>query len=223
MSQEMLGATTKDEDEQTLVDGLNQLFNEEKSSSKIFDPDGDALIQLAEVKLQVSSKVLSLASKAWKTIFSPKDSEGNQVHKEEQHRCIYFTPEDDTPVMTALCLVLHHKGQEIIQGPDINELVQLAVLANKYDCAKAMTYYGCSILSGLTRAMDASGLPNNQLLFPSILFEDHYTFERVTRMMVYTKTLPGQKACPSVIKYQRKSAIYCLTACLVCLASTFTC
>jgi hypothetical protein len=190
MSQEKPGVKIEDDDKQTLVDRFNQVLTGEKSLIKIIDPDGDVLLQTAEAKLQVSSKALSLASSVWRTMFSSKLSEENPVHKP----CCIPHLGDDTATMTTLCLVLHHKGHEIAQQPGINELVQLAVLADRYDCAKAIAYYGCSIFSGLTRAMDATGLPNDQLLFPAILFDDHYTFERLIRMMVYTKTPTGQVA-----------------------------
>jgi hypothetical protein len=199
MSNEQLGVNIEDEDEKTLVDRFNQGLKVEKSSATIIDPDGDVILQLADAKLQVSSKVLSVASKVWKAMFSPKYSEG-QVHKEDQPRCIPHL-DDDTQTMITLCLVLHHKGYWIAEHPDINKLVKLTVLADKYDCAEAVAYYGCTVLGGLTRAMDASGLPNDQLLFPALFFDDQYTFERVTRMMVYTKSPAGQIASFTTKRY----------------------
>jgi hypothetical protein len=202
VSQANFGDKMSNNNEKILGGRFSQVNKGDKGFTRVVDYNGDMMIQLAEAKLLVSSKVLSLASKVWKELLCHKFPEGNKNDQGEQPCSIPF-PDDDTVAMTTLCLVLHHKANEIERRPSAKALVNLAVLAAKYSCAKAIAYYGCATLSELIKFVDGNKLRKLQvmLLFPAILFDDHYAFERVTKMMLNSKTPIGQDMSLTTKRY----------------------
>ena len=52
-------------------------MNDEQDSKLVIDPDGDLILILPNGKLQVSSKILCMASKVFKAMLSAKFAEGN--------------------------------------------------------------------------------------------------------------------------------------------------
>jgi hypothetical protein len=194
------GKNDINDEQKTLVEDINQVLEKDSYITRIIDPEGDVQIQLAGAKLKVSSKILGLASKVWNVMFSSKYAEGTKARSGEQPCCIPH-PEDDMQAMTTICLVLHHKGHEIIQRPDTEVLMKLSLLVDKYDCAEAMAYYGPSILGELRGTMEKTQVPNYLLLFPAILFDDNLTFEHVTALMVFFGTSAGQKTNLTTMRY----------------------
>jgi hypothetical protein len=153
----------------------------------VIDPEGDVILQLAEAELQVSSRALSLVSKYWKAMFSPRFSEGTALSR-GQGRPIPLE-EDNTDAMTTLCQVLHHSYRQVNRDVDAEALVDLAVVADKYDCAEAMSQYGSCCISEWLRPGNkrpALFIPAyGYLIYPALTFDDAYAFQKLTKRVVY--------------------------------------
>lgn len=145
------------------------------SSLKVFDPDGDVILRLQPLvpqgnapqgdqpaenrpsagesdphtRLQVSSKVLSLASPVFKSMLYGPFGEGVALAEASRLQKPYIQdlPEDHPQSLMTLCGILHfHKDYASIT-PSPENLEKLAVLANKYQCTQTLRYCGKSWLA----------------------------------------------------------------------------
>lgn len=100
----------------------------------VIDPDGDVIFICGETELQVSSKVLSLASPVFKALFSPNFAEGQPTSSKTIHIHLH----DDVESLRFLCAILHHKCTSA-NGIGLERLEKLAVVTDKYDvCFRAV-------------------------------------------------------------------------------------
>ena len=144
------------------------------------DPEGDVLLRLEDVELRVSSKILKLSSKVWKAMFSLSFPEGFAL----QDNVLLRIPllDDDPRAMEALCKLLHHQPQDDSVGHTDEFLENLAIAADKYDCARVLHYWSRLCLG--VRLVNKR--PNSaQLLSAAYLFDDAFVFRQLTRYMVY--------------------------------------
>ena len=95
----------------------------------VIDPRGDAILICGEAELQVSTKILSLASPVFSALFNPRFAEGQLVPCKPSHIKL---PDDDAESMRFMCAVLHHKST-CANATGLERLERLAVLTNKYD------------------------------------------------------------------------------------------
>ncbi|KAL9105753.1 MAG: hypothetical protein Q9187_008661 [Circinaria calcarea] len=165
--------------------GALAIMNVQVTSSKRrvdIDPEGDVLLQLKDIELRVSSKILKLSSKVWKAMFSLSFREGSVPPLDNKLRHITL-PEDDPEAMEALCNLLHHQPQNVsIKRIDVF-LERLAITADKYDCAPTLRYWSRHRLSQRIGRKK----PNQaQLLSITYLLNDAVGFRRLTRHMVYS-------------------------------------
>ena len=68
----------------------------------VMDPEGDVILVLGDVGLQVSSKVLSVASPVFKAMFGPHFAEGQGQASSMKPRRIKLH-DDDVEAMKVLC------------------------------------------------------------------------------------------------------------------------
>lgn len=105
----------------------------------VVDPAGDVYLNVAnEIRLLVSTKVLSVCSKVFAAMFGSNFTEGQQTFS-------FFSPleidlpEDDPNAMKHLCCHLHLKHILMEQsGHSRLEILRLAIVADKYGCADAL-------------------------------------------------------------------------------------
>ncbi len=103
----------------------------------VIDPNGDVIFVLGtdkNIKLLVSSKVLSIASKPFAAMFSPRFTESKGLSAAAPKEIPL--PEDDAKAMTVLCKAIHHKLEDGDEPGTTLELLEVVVLADKYDCTK---------------------------------------------------------------------------------------
>lgn len=102
--------------------------------SKI-DPDGDVLLCVGEdTRLLVSSKVLSVASKPFKTMFSPRFMEGQALSTMNPPHVDF--PDDDARAMEDLCRILHSWASCFPKSP--SHALELLCTADKYAALSAV-------------------------------------------------------------------------------------
>lgn len=97
-------------------------------------------------ELRVSSKVLCIASPVFKAMLDGRFSEGAALAEAkaspESLPCRLPLPEDDADALTLLCRVLHHATDDIPARPGPDELEELAVVCDKYQCTPTLRYCG---------------------------------------------------------------------------------
>lgn len=169
----------------------------------VIDPEGDVVLNLAEAELQVSSRALSLGSKVFKALFSPRFSEGLALSR-GQGRPIELD-DDDTAAMTTLCQVLHHTYRKIHRDVSAESLADLALVADKYDCVEAISQYSSCCLSEWLRPEHndqfVSAPPYGRLIYPALTFDDAYMFQQITKRAVYQKNGLGHHKAHSIKQF----------------------
>lgn len=111
----------------------------DKHSSTIVDPRGDVILDVgplgAKQSFQVSSSVLSLGSPVFAAMLNSTFLEGS-LPTDGTIRTISLQEDNPRPV-TTLLNILHFQSQRVLVG-SFTQLDQLAILCDKYDCARAL-------------------------------------------------------------------------------------
>ncbi|MCJ1464411.1 hypothetical protein MMC07_003024 [Pseudocyphellaria aurata] len=137
-------------DEKTKLKYENQLLEWTMDSSKsaiieasptmeIADPNGDVILLAGTENpgsIKVSSKILALASPVFAAMLGPSFLEGSNLSATEPYQL--RLPEDDAEAMIWFCLVLHYR-RDIDECISLSLFEKMALLCNKYDCAKALS------------------------------------------------------------------------------------
>ncbi len=113
--------------------------SKKKHFSINIDPRGDVTLKVgppgAGRSLRVSSSVLSLGSPVFAAMLNSTFIEGT-VPTDGSTRNISLL-EDEPRAVTTLCNVLHHQSQ-YVRVEIFKDFDQLALLCDKYDCARAL-------------------------------------------------------------------------------------
>lgn len=160
---------------------LTAMETAKEVAESAIDPDGDVVLVLEGAELQVSSKVLSVASAVFKAMFGPHFVEGSDLNGAGPRRVPL--PEDDAGAMTILCNMLHHRSENVPTEPAPSDLEKLAVVCDKYDCTRVFapwvrnwaTYYQQT-------ASKVVGI--NRLVHPFYVFDDEILFRQITVLVV---------------------------------------
>lgn len=86
--------------------------------------------------MRVASAALRLGSKVFKKMFGPEFREGQQL---AAGRCVYLRIDDDLTTMEIICKALHHQYSTLMHYSDPEDLLEIAKVADKYDCSEALT------------------------------------------------------------------------------------
>ncbi|MCJ1317625.1 hypothetical protein MMC15_002950 [Xylographa vitiligo] len=105
------------------------------------DPKGDVILELTspqgKSRLLVSLKVLSLVSSVFDTMFNSLSKE--ILHNQPARRVfILLLPEDGAEALTTLYGVLHYRPDEFDEDIHPDCLVNVAMVADKFDCVAAI-------------------------------------------------------------------------------------
>lgn len=168
---------------------------------EVVDPDGDALFlvpseEAGKSKLfRVSTKILSLASKAFAAMFNGRYLEGQALSVEEPPTIEF--PEDMSEEFGSLVRILHHLKEQQIDAPEFDELflVRLLKLAEKYDCVHAVK--GQVSLWLRETMAETMAMPDDQdrpykfeyllaALTTSYLIQDVKSFQEISRSLLLT-------------------------------------
>ncbi|KAK5994309.1 hypothetical protein PT974_04782 [Cladobotryum mycophilum] len=114
--------------------------NQQIHSAVPLDPDGDAILILedptGEKRFLVSSKILSLASPVFSSLFTSGFKEGIQTRRGD---CPSIPlREDNADAMEIILSILHYKNDDIPNLMDAESLAHVAIQSDKYDCNHAL-------------------------------------------------------------------------------------
>ncbi|KAK5692454.1 hypothetical protein LTR97_010763 [Elasticomyces elasticus] len=106
-------------------------------------PDGDIILAIkGSLELRVSSLVLSMVSPVFKTMLGPHFAEGQALrHQSAGVLHILTLPDDDAQLMKVLCLISYHQADAVtVSSVPAKFIIELATLADKYDCLSILKY-----------------------------------------------------------------------------------
>ena len=92
-------------------------------------------------------------------------------------------PEDYGPGMQVLCNVLHHRGDHVPDRLEPVQILKLATLSDKYDCAISMKYAARTWVQPHLAATDMPTL--SKLLVATYHFEDEYSFKIISESIIW--------------------------------------
>ncbi|KAL8826155.1 MAG: hypothetical protein Q9191_003979 [Dirinaria sp. TL-2023a] len=156
----------------------------DKSNIIEIDPDGDVQLQLSLgeddnrefLVLKVASKTLTLASPVFNKMLNSSFKEG--IAKTTKGSVAIPLPEDDSEAMTIICRALHNMNDLVPEQLSTTLLEEIAVLCNKYDCARALMAHGnVWIRNGLDSS--PSSLDLDKLLFAACVLDIPAAFAKV--------------------------------------------
>lgn len=127
----------------------------------LFEPNGECICDFGDImlnaddgfhppqKLRVSSCILAMSSKVFKALFSKKFAEGQAgVGRSLERRHEILVKDRSTP-LKHLCMLLHHQKpyQSPSQTLSADALLELALVADKYDAVEAISLQAEALLS----------------------------------------------------------------------------
>lgn len=141
--------------------------------------DGDVILVIGpdEARLCVNSILLQTASRVFKAMFGPHYKEGQRSDLNGSKKEVPL-PEDDVGAMTIICAVIHHRNDIIPERMSSDEVLQISVLADKYDCKVALKHAihhwldhrNAVSLKDLMKLMTAAYLLNHSQAFSAITY-----------------------------------------------------
>jgi len=142
-------------------------------------PDGDIILVIgaSQARLCVHSCLLKTASRVFKAMFGPHFSEGQKTDPNDSKKEVLL-PEDDVSAMMTICAVIHHRNDVIPEELTSTAILQISIVADKYDCIIALTHAihhwldhrGTMSIKELTTLMAAAYLFDNAQAFSKITF-----------------------------------------------------
>lgn len=146
------------------------------------DLGGDVYLLIGPEASQVGIKVLSsllvLISPYFCTLFGPRFREGADVADGKEIRL----EDDDLEAFTLLCRIIHMKCALSDQPLSLEELLELAIVADKYQCVGALALTFNSIFPTDSTALSFSA--TCKLVVASYLFDHPRFFRQFTRELV---------------------------------------
>lgn len=167
------------------------------------DPAGDLILLVGQGNdqkpIRVSSKVLSLASPVFATMFGPRYLEGHVLSKQTKSSIPSFPLPDDHPeAMTWFCRAVHLQMNADVLGKNVSLMLKIAALCDKYDASTALSGWTCLLMERLSCLMLRDlNTPRKTpamrycVLHMSYAFKNHRTFWLSTRNIMHHSSLEG--------------------------------
>ncbi|KAF4969905.1 hypothetical protein FSARC_2962 [Fusarium sarcochroum] len=142
--------------------------------------EGNLLLTVGpeETILRVHSTLLMAASKPFYVMLGPNWKEGHDVRNHDEPAELSL-PEDNAAALRLICFVIHHQNTDMPQSLTAEDVLAVAVAAEKYDCASALRSASGSWLK-------TSRSEPGDLVFlatAAYLFQNGQTFKQITRTL----------------------------------------
>ncbi|KAK3696164.1 hypothetical protein LTR37_018066 [Vermiconidia calcicola] len=138
-----------------------------------------------EVKLLISSTVLSSASKVFAALLGPAFREGQGLASASQPKQTTLR-EDEPQAMSDMCNFLH--GRAVVGFLEVApsaRILSIAIAADKYACVDAQRSYSRAILSAHLRVFNhESMLVSGELMLAAYLLDSSEAFSEATSRLI---------------------------------------
>lgn len=147
-----------------------------------FQPDAVLVVGDNQDEIEISTSFVSAASKVFKAMFSLNFSEGQELSVQKPKRI--RLEEDNAVALRYLCAVFHHRLEFLPLKVAPVELYNVAIAANKYDCAKLLKYPARHWMRQICNEMPCFPVmwPYPRLLAASFVFDDSEGCEVVSHL-----------------------------------------
>ncbi|GJC95060.1 BTB/POZ domain-containing protein [Colletotrichum higginsianum] len=170
-------------------------------------PDGDLILVVGvgaeTTELRADSLILKRASRVFGAMLGPRFSEGQKLLDRGAEPVKISLPDEDPEIMELILNILHHQNSRVCQIAAADSILEVAVIADKYDLVDALKVCisgGRLKTTGLTiqnhvavpRAVDRApdGRDLWRLGLAAGLLNEPKAFEKITRMLVWNHTVP---------------------------------
>jgi hypothetical protein len=138
-----------------------------------------------EASLRVHSQCLRCSAKVVAKMLSPPWAESQHLSSDCPREIPL--PEDDPEAMRQICYVIHHRNNEVSENWSPEQVLQVAILAEKYDMNVALKYSSAHWLASNNQELgdDAEMLDIGRLLASAYLFGNSDMFATLSlRLML---------------------------------------
>lgn len=143
--------------------------------------DGDVILIVgpAKWKMRVQSLILRAVSKPFSAMLGPNWKEGRQKPAADAPMELQL-PDDDAVGMKYLCAVMHHQNKMIPATLPVQDVLNIAVLADKYDFVDAFSFTSAAwLLPGNKEARDLM-----TLAAAASWFQNAQAFKAITKALI---------------------------------------
>lgn len=154
----------------------------ESSTNLDIATDGDVVLVVGpgKIRFRVYSLILKVASKPFFSMLGPDWNEGRNLHNYGGPVEILL-PEDDAAALEIILHILHHQNNKIPQNLTAEEILCLAITADKYElleCLK-LAFGDWLLLAEEEKARDMLDLAT-----AAYLCQNAHAFREITRALV---------------------------------------
>jgi hypothetical protein len=146
------------------------------------------------VKLRVHSLVLKSASRTFFAMFEPTWKEGNMLGRNESTEV--RLPEDNVTALRIICAVLHHRNELVPPTLTAGNILEIAIIADKYECIDALKFASQDWLQ--PRGNEAGDLM--LLTAAAYLFQNAPAFKKITKAMILNHSGPYLALCSKKVE-----------------------
>ncbi|KAK2064178.1 BTB/POZ domain-containing protein [Colletotrichum caudatum] len=158
-------------------------------------PDGDVILVVGvgeeTAELRVDSVILKRASRVFGAMLGPRFAEGQKLLDRGSEPVKISLPEEDPEVMELVLTILHHQNARVCQIAAADSILEVAVIADKYDLVDALKYASQTMLRYHEPSIDRLTVGDLwRLGLAAGLLNEARSFEKITRMLVWNHTMP---------------------------------
>ncbi|KAJ0166250.1 hypothetical protein CTA2_8057 [Colletotrichum tanaceti] len=158
-------------------------------------PDGDLILVVGlgaeTTELRADSLILKRASRVFGAMLGPRFSEGQKLLDRGAEPVKISLPDEDPEIMELILNILHHQNSRVCQIAAADSILEVAVVADKYDLVDALKYASQTMLRYHEPSIEHLTVGDLwRLGLAAGLLNEAKAFEKITRMLVWNHTVP---------------------------------
>ncbi|GKT47972.1 uncharacterized protein ColSpa_08153 [Colletotrichum spaethianum] len=158
-------------------------------------PDGDVILVVGlgeeATELRADSLILKRASRVFGAMLGPRFAEGQKLLDRGSEPVKISLPDEDPEIMELILNILHHQNSRVCQIAAADSILEVAVIADKYDLVDALKFASQTMLRFHEPSIDHLTVGDLwRLGLAAGLLNEAKAFEKITRMLVWNHTVP---------------------------------